>query len=100
MKYYCEETNTIYDTLEECKKVEEEIKKKRAEEAARKEKLTKERAERAKEVEMAQEEAIEAIQNYKALLHEFCEDYGSFHMTLDNDDLSFKDLVGVLRNFF
>lgn len=102
MKFICEENGEVYDSFEACKEAEENIKKARAEEAARKQKKEKIRAIRAKEVEAAQKEASKAIKNYRNLLNDFCKDYGSFHMTLDreNEDFPIKDLIGTFRNFF
>lgn len=100
MKFVCEENGEIYDSYEACKEVEENIKKARAEEAARKQKKEKIRAIRAKEVEAAQENAIKAIKTYRNLLEDFCKDYGSFHMTLDKENYLTKDLMGIFKNFF
>lgn len=100
MKYYSEYLDSLFDTEEELNIAEEKIKAAMKEKEEKKKKMKEKRAERAKEVEDAQVDAIEAIKHYRELLGKFCEDYGSFHMTLDNDNYPVKDLMELFRKFF
>lgn len=99
MKYYSEMLNEIFDTEGELCKAEEKVKAAKSEKEKRVKELKEERAKRAKEVESAQADAIEAIKYYKELLSDFCEDYGSFHMTLDNNYPA-KDFMEIFRSLF
>ena len=93
MKYYSELLHKPFDTVEELEKAESE---KKAQLDALKDK-TKERTKRAKEVENAYKnwvdlkekyfnELDEAYEKYEELLNKFVKDYGSFHMTITNDN--------------
>ena len=99
MKYYSEMLNEIFDTEEELCKAEEKVKTVKAEKERKVKELKEERAKRAKEVESAQAKAVEAIKYYRELLSDFCEDYGSFHMTLDNN-YPVKDFMEIFRSLF
>ena len=81
MIIYSEKTNAQYDTVEECERAEKEFDEKKAAEAERKAKLTETRKERAKEVE-------EAFKTAYDLMHKFTKDYGSFHFTINSDDIN------------
>ena len=88
MKYYSDMTNRLYDSVEALEV--EELKIKQAEEAKRKAKEEAERkaAEAKSNRAAAAKEVEEACKVYMTKLHDFCEKYGSFHMTLKGDDIS------------
>ena len=97
MKYYSEQLNRLFDTVEEleaaeAKQREEEEKAlaaKRAEEE-KKAQLKAKREERAKEVEEAFKIANEETKKAYALLNAFVKDFGSFHTTIR--DTGFSDI--------
>lgn len=87
MRYYSDTLKKLFETEEELKKAEVEFEEKHALELKQKE----ERANRAKEVE-------EAYKKYLDLRSKFVKDYGSYHMTITENDL--KDLsVNSLFDF-
>ena len=87
MRYYSDTLKKLFETEEELKKAEVEFEEKHALELKKKE----ERAHRAKEVE-------EAYKKYLDLRSKFVKDYGSYHMTITENDL--KDLsVNSLFDF-
>ena len=88
MKYYSEMTNRLYDSVEALEA--EELKIKQAEEAKRKAKEEAERkvAEEKSNRAAAAKEVKEACKVYMTKLNDFCEKYGSFHMTLKGDDIN------------
>ncbi len=87
MRYYSDTLKKLYETEEELKKEEAAFEEKHALELKKKE----ERANRAKEVE-------EAYKKYLDLRSKFVKDYGSYHMTITENDL--KDLsVNSLFDF-
>lgn len=87
MKYYSDLTHKLYDTAEALEA--EELKIKQAEEAKRKAKEEAERkaAEEKSNRAAAAKEVEEACKVYMTKLHDFCEKYGAFHMTLKGDDI-------------
>ena len=97
MKYYSEITKKLYDTEEEIKKAEENLKKMEAIKEAQEKKKKAERATRAKEVEDAFKAATEAKNKANKLLSDFAKDYGYFHMSYTNNDktpiTNFADLL-------
>lgn len=104
MKFYSEITRKLYDSEEELKKVENEIKVKEiaAKEAEIKKKA--ERTKRAKEVEEALKVANDAQSKAIKLLKDFTHDYGYFHMSYTKDDVKSNDndnfdFFSVLSNF-
>lgn len=100
MKYYSEYLDSLFDTEEELNAAEEKIRAAMEEKEKEKKKMKEERTARAKEVEEAQKYAIESIKNYRKLLNKFCEDYGSFHMTLDKENYPAKDMMEIFRSLF
>ena len=81
MYIYSEKTKKRYDTVEECVEAEKAYDKSIAEEKERKEKLASERKNRAKEVE-------DAFKNAYSLLDKFTKDYGTFHFTINSEDVN------------
>lgn len=108
MKIYSEKTNKEYATVDEClaaerqydeavAKAKAEKEKALAEKKAKEEKLNAERKARAEEVEKAYKAVIEANKTYQEVLRLFVKDYGSFHMTLRDDNIA--DPFSILRIF-
>lgn len=88
MKFYSEELKKFFDTEEDCVEAEEQayIMKQEAEE--KKAKLAEERKARAEEVEDALKKVQEAKENYNKILIDFCKDYGSYHYSWNEKNLS------------
>lgn len=80
MKFYSEATKKLYDSEEDLKKAESKL----VELQKKEEEKKQARATRAKEVEEAFKSASDAYSNAYKLLKEFTQDYGSFHMTLND----------------
>ena len=89
MKYYSEILKKTFDSEKSCLEAEAEHCKKVEEAEKKKKELTATRKDRAKEVE-------NVYRQYKDLLHKFINDYGSFHMTLSDDD-SIEDIFEFFR---
>lgn len=88
MKFYSEETKKIYDSEDELKKAEKELKAQCELEKRKKE----ERSIRAKEVE-------DAFKNYVELRDKFIEDYGNYHMTITSKSPGFNSIFDYLDTF-
>lgn len=94
---FISENGKVFDTIEACKAEESKIAEARAkaeaeaaERKAKKEALAKERATRAKEVE-------DAIKHANTLMDAFVRDYGSFHMSINEDNhLPFNSLLDAI----
>ena len=78
--YYSEVTNKPYKTEKELVEAEKQVELKKKEQ----ETLKAKRADRAEEVRTAYEKAQKAEEEADELLRKFCDDYGSFHMTVRN----------------
>lgn len=70
-----------------------------AEEQKKKEEAERKKAELALQKEKRKKEANDAIKNAVNLVQEYIEDYGSFSITDDINDLSFLGNLGLLRWF-
>ena len=99
MKYYSEMTNEVYETKEECEKVEKALVAKKQAEEEKQLALKNEREARSKEVVEAFKEAREAETKAQKLLNEFVKDYGSFHISY-NGKSSVPSMFDILDNFF
>ena len=84
MKIVSEKTGKQYNNVEDCLADEKQFDEKIAKEEERKKELANERKNRAKEVEEAYKAKVEANVAYNKILSKFIEDYGSFHMTINN----------------
>ena len=87
MRYYSDETRKFYETEEDCKNAEQALilaKKKEEEVALQKSAMRKEAA---KKVEDAYKDLLKAKKAYNEELTAFCKEYGSFHMTLNKDNM-------------
>ena len=102
MRIISDITGKEYKTVDDCLKAEEAIAVQKAAEAAKKDKLTKERKQRAEEVNEAYKEVEKAYTKYKKLVNNFVEDYGSYHMTIHNDETLFddKDIFDLFKYAF
>lgn len=97
MKYWSDVTKCLYETPEEVENAEKALFSKQAQEKAEKEKLAAERKARAAEVEKAREAMVEARTKYKTVLEKFCEDYGSFHTSVNSREIpTLFDLFNIL----
>jgi hypothetical protein len=110
MKYYSEKLNKFYDTAVDCEKAEfeakekenlEKIKKERELALAKeqKEKALAERKAKAEKVETARKEYMNAQQNYRKELQEFCKAYGTYHYSTNNAD-EIPSLFDWFNNIF
>ena len=84
MKYYSETLKKVFDTPEDLQKAEAAHDKARAAEVAKQ----KERKARADEVSNARKAVVEAQKKYDDLLNKFVKDYGSYHATYTDSDMS------------
>lgn len=91
MKYYSEILDRKYDALDELEKDEKVY-------LEEKEKKEKERASRVKEVEEAFKTARKAEKNANKLFSKFCEDYGTFHTSIEETFSSFYTLFDFIFN--
>lgn len=87
VKIYSDVTKKFYDDEATALKAEEELTKARDEKAARRKQM-------AQEVEEKRQAYVRARSEYRASLNKFCNEYGSYHYTLNNNDLEniFTDL--------
>lgn len=90
MKFYSEKLKAFYDSEADCVKAEKDYEEKTKHEEEEKKRKASERKERAKKVE-------EAYNYYHKLLKEFIEDYGYFHMSID--EKSFDPVFDMFRFF-
>ena len=96
MKFYSEQLNKLFNSVEELKAAEDKV---NAEKRAAEEKqaqLKAQREKRAKEVEDAFKFAAEAQKKANELLNAFVKDYGSFHTTMKNAPVSIWDIFNDL----
>ena len=82
MKFYSEMLDKLYDNAAECEKAEKAAVEEKERKAKEAEKKANERQARAAEVEEAMKAAAEAVDKYRKLLQEFCQDYGAFHYSI------------------
>lgn len=94
MKFYSEQLNKLFDSVEELKAAEDKVNAAKKAEEEKKAALKAQREERAKEVEEAFKLASEAQSKANELLKEFIKDYGSFHTTLR------EPIASIWDNFF
>lgn len=99
MKYYSEMTNEVYETKEECEKIEKALVAKKKAEEEKQLVLKNEREARSKEVVEAFKKAREAEAKAQKLLKDFIKDYGSFHMSY-NGKSSVPSMFDILNDFF
>ena len=78
MLYYSEITNKPYKSVDELKAAEKKVSEAKKAQDALKEK----RESRAKEIDAAFAKARKAEKEAYELLNKFCEDYGSYHLTI------------------
>lgn len=99
MKYFSEKTKRFYDDEKTCVAAEAEFDEKLAKIEAEKKALAEARKERAKEVEDAYIASREAEKKYIELRNAFVKDYGSFHMTIRNQEVP-SPFEELFRFFF
>ena len=100
MKYFSEKTKKFYDDAPACEAAEKAFDEEQAKIAAEKQLLADTRKERAKEVEDAYIASKEADKKYIELRNKFIKDYGSFHMTIRNQEIPspFEDFFRAFFN--
>lgn len=91
MKFYSDDLQKLFDSVEELNTAEAKYKKEQEESTKRKKKLAEERKARAHEIEVAYKEATEANKKLNKLRSQFIEDYGSYHMTIRGGDSALID---------
>ena len=91
MKYVSEITGEIYNTPEEVEKAEKLYQEKQKKEDEKK----AQRKERAEEVQEAFKEVEKAREKANDLLADFINDYGSFHMSIDEPN--YKKRLDIKR---
>lgn len=92
-------TNEVYETKEECEKIEKALVAKKKAEEEKQLVLKNEREARSKEVVEAFKKAREAEAKAQKLLKDFIKDYGSFHMSY-NGKSSVPSMFDILNDFF
>lgn len=92
-------TNEVYETKEECEKIEKALVAKKKAEEEKQLVLKNEREARSKEVVEAFKKAREAEAEAQKLLKDFIKDYGSFHMSY-NGKSSVPSMFDILNDFF
>ena len=101
MKIISEKTGKTYETVDACLADEKAFDDAVIAENKKKEELAKNRKARATEVEEAYKKISEARKNYYKILHDFINDYGSFHMTLNTgDENPFDDFDRIFDFWF
>jgi hypothetical protein len=99
MKILSEKTRKFYDTVEQCQEAEAAWDAEQAAKEAERKALAEVRKERAKEVEDAYIKAREAEKDFIKLRNAFVKDFGSFHMTIREQNAPpsfFDDIVKML----
>lgn len=110
MKFYSEQLNKLFDSVEELKEAEEKINAAKKAEEEKKARLKANREARAKEVEEAIRQAQEDQKKANAsnkhavdVLNAFVKDYGAYHTTFRDaiKDTAFEDIFSTfLGNLF
>ena len=96
MKYYSEQLNKLFNSVEELQAAEDKVNAAKRVEEEKKAQLKAQREKRAKEVEDAFKLAAEAQKKANELLNAFVKDYGSFHTTMKNAPVSLWDIFSDL----
>lgn len=76
-----------YKTVKECREADEALAEQQRKAKEQQEALRQQRAERAEEVKQAYEAVLAANKHYNELVKKFTKDYGSYHVTLKQQDL-------------
>ena len=100
MKILSEKTKKFYDTVEACVEAEAAWDAEQAKIEAEKKALAEARKDRAKEVEDAYRKAREAEKDFIRLRNAFVKDYGSFHMTIREQDAPPSFIDDIVNLFF
>ena len=83
MKYYSDKTKKVYDEVADLEKAEQAFDEAHAAEL----KKAAERKARAAEIEAALKEVRAAEDKYNTLVRNFVKDYGSYHVTYEDDKM-------------
>lgn len=87
MRYYSDLTKTFYNDIASCEKAEKLFEEERVRRETETLKKANMRKEAAKRVENAYNNLINAKKTYQEELNTFCKEYGSFHMTVDKNNI-------------
>lgn len=88
MKYYSEKLKKVYDTVEQLQEAEKKYDEAHAVEI----KKAEERKRRADEIAAARKDLQNRQKKYNELVNQFIKDYGSYHATYKDEDVSALDL--------
>jgi len=98
IKYYSEQLNQLFNSVEELQAAEEKVNAAKRAEEEKKAQLKVNREKRAKEVEEAFKQASEAQAKANELLKAFVKDYGSYHTSIK--DAAPNSLFDLFFNLF
>lgn len=90
MRIISDITGKSYDTVDECLEAEKKHNEELALRKAKEEELVKNRRAKAKEVQ-------DAYEAYHEKLREFCKEYGTYHMTIRDDDGCIPTLYSLVE---
>ena len=100
MKIFSEKTNQYYPTVAECEDAEVKFDEEQKQLVAQKEALAQNRKERAKEIEELFSKRSTIDKEIKEKLNAFTKDYGSFHMTVRDEDMPISPFSDLFSFFF
>ena len=83
MKYYSDVTKQLYETPEALTKAEQSVKEAEEQKRVEQEKLTNARKAHAAQVDAARKKMVEAQQEYRNVLEDFCKKYGTYHTSVN-----------------
>ena len=87
MRYYSEVTKNFYDTEKACLEAEFKVKEEQNRQKILKEKAERERKEKQEALVAARKAMVKAQNDYRKELESFCKDYGTYHLSLDGQDV-------------
>lgn len=87
VRFYSDETNCLYESLEACEKAEKELKAEKERKEAEALQKSQDRKEAAKKVEKAYEALTAAKKAYQKELSDFCKQYGTYHLSVGKDGI-------------
>ena len=93
MKFYSEQLNKLFNSVEELKAAEDKVNAEKRAAEEKKAQLKAQREKRAKEVEEAFKIANEDTKRAYALLEAFVKDFGPFHTTIKGAPVSLFDAL-------
>lgn len=88
MRYFSDVTKQLYESEKECLEAEKARKKEQKQKEEKELQLSRERKAAAERVEAKHKAMIDARNEYKQELSDFCEKYGYYHMSVKGDTIS------------